>query len=106
MGEYIAKPKDLQGVLLNEFFHLEDAGLIAGVGTLLSRNYRNPMQENANVIFKFARSGVFVLVSAGFELNLPNVILTNVGREILKIVEPEDSTDQIREFIDGLPKTE
>jgi hypothetical protein len=107
-GEFIMVPKDLSGRLLDDFMHLQHAGLLSGVGGNFSRLYENtgntPTGGQANIFFSFPKATVHLSVSDDYKLNLPNIPLTDVGRELLKIMDAAENHEAVSELVEFLPK--
>lgn len=107
-GEFILVPPDLSGALLDEFFHLENAGLISGVGGNFSRRYMddtgNSTKKRVSIVFRFPKTTVHLTAARDYKLTLPNMPLTDVGRELLKIVDLAENQTAPSELVEFLPK--
>lgn len=102
-GEYIPKPTRLEGQKFLELLQLEDAGLLTGVNGDISQMFKGegPMK----IAFRFSKSAVLLECDAAFDFQVPAIRLTNIARELLKIIDPPDDPEAVREFADGFEKT-
>ncbi|MGB3042328.1 MAG: DUF2806 domain-containing protein [Xanthobacteraceae bacterium] len=101
-GDFLLKPYNLIDPLLGELLSLEDAGLIVGTQGSLSREYTEDKPDrDVHIIFNFHTLAVAAICEVGARISFPNLLLTNTGKEILKIVEPADD----REFVNNLIAT-
>jgi Protein of unknown function (DUF2806) len=102
-GNFILKPSELQGELFNDLLRLEDAGLITGVQGNIAKLFRSEVQEAA-LLLKYFNTGIIVRFDEPVNLNLPQILLTNVGQEVLKIIDSADDEGEARKFAEGFPK--
>jgi hypothetical protein len=107
-GECILTPKDLSGPILDDLMHLENAGLVSSVGGNFSRLYfdksDNPPEKRVDIVFRFPKVTLHLNASRDYKLTLPNIPLTDVGRELLKIVDLPENREGISELVEFLPK--
>jgi hypothetical protein len=102
-GHFILKPSELQGEVFNDLLRLEDAGLITGVQGTIAKLLRSHAQEAA-VLLKYVTTGIIVRFDELVNLNLPQILLTDVGQEVLKIIDSGDEEDEARRFAEAFPK--
>jgi hypothetical protein len=100
-GDVISKPQPLEGSQFMELLELQDAGLLTGVDGNISQTYKNDLP--GNMTFKFRKSAVHVDYAGPINVNLPAIMLTNVGKELLRIVDPSDELDTARAFAENFP---
>jgi hypothetical protein len=101
-GEFMLKPQPFQGQIFIELLQLEDTGLLTGVNGDISQIYKN--DSPSVLLFRFPKSAVLVRCDGAFDFNLRTIMLTNVGKELLKIVDPTDSLETVRTFAENFPK--
>jgi hypothetical protein len=103
-GNFIFKPSELQGELFNDLLRLEDAGLITGVQGNIGKLFRSEAQEEAALLLKYFSTGIIVRFDQPINLNLPQILLTNIGQEVLKIIDSADDEGEARRFAEAFPK--
>jgi hypothetical protein len=102
-GSFMLKQPNLEGELFNDLLRLEDAGLITGVQGNIAKIFKSQSQQAA-VLLKYFNKGIFVRFDEQVSLNLPQILLTNVGREVLKIIDTVDDEGEARRFAEAFPK--
>jgi hypothetical protein len=101
-NDFILRPTTMKGEQFDELLALEDAGLITGVQGNISKLF----DGNANdySLLKFAKMALVVKYSGSYDFQLPAILLTNVGRQILSIVDPIDDEREARRVVGLVPK--
>ena len=103
--QYIVKPPQLEGQTFGDLLDLEHAGLLTGVQGNVSQGFRNPtVGALTELVFMFANSAVIVNAVGPYNVNLPVIALTTIGKEILAIVEPSDGLESARILAEMFPK--
>jgi hypothetical protein len=101
-GAYILKSDSLlEGKVFTELLALEDAGLLAGVDGSIAHSYRSEEQDSITLVLR--RSAVHVAHAGPIDIDLPVIILTNVGKEILRIVDPSDDLENACAVAENFP---
>jgi hypothetical protein len=99
-GSYLLKPTEFRGQLFVDWLALEAAGLITGVDGNISQGFALP-----GTALKFAKSAVRVTLSGPIDFRLPIILLTDVGAELIKIVDSSDDDIEFsRELAEKFPK--
>jgi hypothetical protein len=105
-SDYIANPPK-QGQGFTELLHLEHCGLISGGTGQLTKTFllpEGPANGMMEVPFQFKDHILLATVRLPVTLQLSNVLLTRVGREIYSITKTKGSLDPIKAFADQFPK--
>lgn len=105
-ADFIAFPPQ-KGIEFTELLQLQDCGLITGATGSLSKSFDGgnaPNGELVNFGFQFKRHMLIVQACAPCNLNLQNVLLTTIGREIFQITRTSGAIEPVKEFVDRLPK--
>jgi hypothetical protein len=100
---YILKPPDLEGQSFTELIELQDAGLLTGVDGNVSQRMKNET-AGQGVALKLRSSAVLIRFVGPIDLHIPSMLLTNVGRELLEIIELSDDLDRARQIAEQFPK--
>ncbi|MDI4236794.1 DUF2806 domain-containing protein [Bradyrhizobium sp. Arg237L] len=96
-----------QGVEFSELLHLQDCGLVTGVGSTLHKKFdlnKVPEGQRVPLRFGFRHFAVIVLIEPPFEFQIPNLFLTSIGREIYSITRTTTKLETVRAFVEQFPK--
>jgi hypothetical protein len=102
-GNFTLKPAELQGKPFDDLLRLEDAGLITGVQGNFSKFLKSTAQESA-LLLTYFKKGIVIRFNEQVNLHLPQILLTNVGREVLSIIDATDDEGEARTLAEAFPK--
>jgi hypothetical protein len=101
-NNFIPKPQSLKSPVLTELLQLQDCGLVAEVlGTVVKPL---PIKGPFGVLLPIADMWVQVTGKEDQHLNVPSILLTKVGREIVQILKKPFSLARAEEFAKIIPK--
>jgi uncharacterized protein DUF2806 len=99
--DFIPRPSKLEGEILNDFLKLQDYGLVTSVEGFINKNISI---DHRGFAFLYRKHAVHIKVSQDHNVQVPAVLLTKVGREVAKILDPIDSIERAKELVDLVPK--
>jgi len=100
--EAIPTPDELEGETLDELLHLQESGLLSGVGGLISQIIE--LSDDGKFVIINQSRGIFILGKPQQKINLKCALLTKTGIEIAKLIKiPYDPT-ATQEIVMRIPK--
>ncbi|OAF14129.1 DUF2806 domain-containing protein [Bradyrhizobium neotropicale] len=105
-ADFIAFPSQ-HGVEFTELLQLEECGLITGATGSLSKSFDAgslPDGQIASFGFQFKKHLLLVHARAPVNLQVQNVLLTTIGREIYAITRTPAAMEPVQDFANRLPK--
>ncbi len=101
-GSFIPSTPHLEGQELTQLLHLQDVGVLTGVGGTLNQKFKIPPSGPTGLLYQ--NRLVLIKAQPGLEFNVPSIILTNIGKELLTIIEQPFDLVRLRELVERLPK--
>lgn len=92
----------LQGKPFTDLMHLQDAGLISGIGGLVQKKFT--LNEKGQILLSQQNHMLLIEGQPGYVISVSAALLTNVGREIANIIKAPFSLDAGAEVAKRIPK--
>jgi hypothetical protein len=101
-GSFLPIPEPFQGLEFSEMMHLQDAGLIAGVGGMVQQTFN----LTKNLPIGIFNQGRVLLIESNStrELRFSCALLTKIGIELSRIIQLPFSESELKKVIDRIPK--
>lgn len=90
------------GQPLTELYHLQDFGLISGVGGTVS--WALPFEKDTTAILTYCGKSVLLVAPSASSIAIESVLLTTTGKEILVMLRRQFHLEQLKSALDWLPK--
>src|SRR5262249_4295667 len=86
--------------IFSDFLRLQDYGLVLGAEGMLSKTLT--IGDHGGLL-QYRKHAVYIKGTPQ-QLRIPDILLTKVGREVAKILDPIDSIERAKELAAILPK--
>lgn len=96
-----------EGVEFSELLHLQDCGLVTGVGGTLQKQFdltNRQEDQQTRISFNFRKFAVVVTFNGPVRFIVPCLFLTGIGREIYSITRASTAIETVKAFVGRFPK--
>jgi len=105
-GDLIPIAANVSGEPFNELVHLQEFGLVTGVGAHVSRTFS--LDGFSGLVLSYRVQAMYVEIvegPLGRKLPIPGVLLTRVGRELYGMLAPQFNLARAHELVNMVDKT-